>query len=119
MLSDKLNNINAFDNGEKQIDIARSMGLLKQTVNSIVRNDDVAKKHDSGELPKKCFQMRKAAHPEVESALLMWLRDARAHGTPVNRLWLRSRAEQLALIFAQGACWKFFPRRQRSDLKCW
>ncbi|KAH7973318.1 hypothetical protein HPB52_024126 [Rhipicephalus sanguineus] len=72
------------------------MGLSKQTVNSIVKNKDVAEKRDSGEVQEKRFRMRKAAHPDVESALLMWLRDARARGIPVNGLLLRSRAEQLA-----------------------
>ncbi|KAH6925205.1 hypothetical protein HPB50_001649 [Hyalomma asiaticum] len=46
--------------------------------------------------------MRKAAHPDVESALLMWLRDARARGIPLNGLLLRSRAEQLAVILGHG-----------------
>uniref|UniRef100_A0A147BDF0 Putative tick transposon n=1 Tax=Ixodes ricinus TaxID=34613 RepID=A0A147BDF0_IXORI len=101
-LSDKLSIINAVDNGEKQADIARRMGLSKQTVNSIVKNKDVAEKRDSGELQEKRFRMRKAAHPEVESALLMWLRDARARGIPVNGLLLRSRAEQLAAILGHG-----------------
>lgn len=91
-LSDKLSIINAVDNGEKQADIARRMGLSKQTVNSILKNKDVAEKRDSGEIQEKRFRMRKAAHPDVESGLLMWLRDARARGIPVNGLLLRSRA---------------------------
>ncbi|KAG0433519.1 hypothetical protein HPB47_019824 [Ixodes persulcatus] len=88
--------------GRCKADIARRMGLSKQTVNSIVKNKDVAEKRDSGELQEKRFRMRKAAHPEVESALLMWLRDARARGIPVNGLLLRSRAEQLAVILGHG-----------------
>lgn len=101
-LSEKLSIINGVANGEKQADIARRMGLSKQTVNSILKNKDVAEKCDSGEIQEKRFRMRKAAHPDVESALLMWLRDARARGIPVNGLLLRSRAEQLAVILGHG-----------------
>ncbi|KAH6925644.1 hypothetical protein HPB50_008180 [Hyalomma asiaticum] len=53
-------------------------------------------------IQEKRFRMRKAAHPNVKSALLMWLRDARARGIPVNGLLLRSRAEQLAVILGHG-----------------
>ncbi|KAH7954526.1 hypothetical protein HPB49_019400 [Dermacentor silvarum] len=78
------------------------MGLSKQTVNSILKNKDVAEKCDSGEIQEKRFRMRKEAHPDVESALLIWLRDARARGIQVNGLLLRSRAEQLAVILGHG-----------------
>lgn len=67
-LSEKLSIINGVANGEKQADIARRMGLSKQTVNSILKNKDVAEKCDSGEIQEKRFRMRKAAHPDVESA---------------------------------------------------
>lgn len=46
--------------------------------------------------------MRKAAHPDVKSALLTWLQDTHAHGIPVNGLLLSSRTEQLPVALGQG-----------------
>lgn len=101
-LSDKMKIVNAVARGEKQADIAKTMGLSKQTVSSIVNNKGIASKQVSGEINPKRFRLREATHPEVESALLMWLRDARARDIPVNGLMLRKRAEQLAVILGHN-----------------
>ncbi|KAH6925045.1 hypothetical protein HPB50_027403 [Hyalomma asiaticum] len=73
------------------------MGMSKQTVNSILKNKDMAEKRDSSEIQEKRFQMRRVVHPDVESALLMWLWDVCSRGIPVNGLLLRSRAEKLVV----------------------
>ncbi|KAH6937103.1 hypothetical protein HPB50_025564 [Hyalomma asiaticum] len=96
-LSEKLIVIDAVDNGEKQTDSVRGMGLSKQTVNSVLKNKDIAEKRDSSEIQETRFRMRKATHPYVVSALLMWLRDACSCGIPVNGFLLESRTEQLAV----------------------
>lgn len=97
-MSDKLKIVNAVAHGEKQADIAKAMGLSKQTVSSIVNNKSITGKQAAREIHPKCFRLREATYPDVESALLMWLRDARSRDIPVNGLLLRKRAEQLAVV---------------------
>ncbi|KAH7951741.1 hypothetical protein HPB52_012172 [Rhipicephalus sanguineus] len=97
-MSDKLKIVNAVVHGEKQADIAKAMGLSKQTVSSIVNNKSITGKQVAGEINPKRFRLREATYPDVESALLMWLRDAPSRNIPVNGLLLRKRAEQLAVV---------------------
>ncbi|KAH8018437.1 hypothetical protein MRX96_046853 [Rhipicephalus microplus] len=88
--------------GEKQANIAKAMGLPKQTTSSIVNNRNVTGKQVAGEINPKCFRLPEATYPDVEPALKMWLPDARSHDIPVNRLLLRKRAEQLAVVLRQN-----------------
>ncbi|KAH7956056.1 hypothetical protein HPB52_005792 [Rhipicephalus sanguineus] len=76
-----------------------ALDILRRTVSA---GSDVAEKRDSIEIQEKRFRMRKAAHPDVKSALLTWLQDTHAHGIPVNGLLLSSRTEQLAVALGQG-----------------
>ncbi|KAH7984796.1 hypothetical protein HPB49_025732 [Dermacentor silvarum] len=103
--------LRSLANGEKQADIARRMGLSKQTVNSILKNKDVAEKCDSGEIQEKRFRMRKAAHPDVESALLMWLRRKRETKIDVKfpvevpAVWAQLKSDVIHNCFRQaGFC---------------
>ncbi|KAH7985872.1 hypothetical protein HPB52_025336 [Rhipicephalus sanguineus] len=68
-MSEKLKIVNAVAHGEKQADIAKAMGLSKQTVNSIVNNKSITGKQVAGEINPKRFRLREATYPDVESAL--------------------------------------------------
>ncbi|KAL3216321.1 hypothetical protein MRX96_006504 [Rhipicephalus microplus] len=101
-LKDKLDIIEQVEKGKKQVDVAVAYGLSKQTVSTIINaKEAVSAKKVSGDLQPKRFRLREASYPDVEEALLMWLRDARSRNIPVNGLLLRKRAEQLAVVFNQ------------------
>lgn len=101
-LKDKLDIIEQVEKGKKQVDVAVAYGLSKQTVSTIINaKEAVLAKKVSGDLQPKRFRLRKASYPNVEEALLMWLRDARSRNIPVNGLLLRKRAEQLAVVLNQ------------------
>ncbi|KAH8010147.1 hypothetical protein HPB51_025418 [Rhipicephalus microplus] len=101
-LKDKLDIIEQVEKGKKQVDVAVAYGLSKQTVSTIINTKEaVLAKKVSGDLQPKRFRLREASYPDVEEALLMWLRDARSRNIPVNGLLLRKRAEQLAVVLNQ------------------
>ncbi|KAH8042288.1 hypothetical protein HPB51_021372 [Rhipicephalus microplus] len=101
-LKDKLDIIEQVEKGKKQVDVAVAYGLSKQTVSTIINaKEAVLAKKVSGDLQPKRFRLREASYPDVEEALLMWLRDARSRNIPVNGLLLRKRAEQLAVVLNQ------------------
>ncbi|KAH8042048.1 hypothetical protein HPB51_020161 [Rhipicephalus microplus] len=101
-LKDKLDIIEQVEKGKKQVDVAVAYGLSKQTVSTIINAKEVVlAKKVSGDLQPKRFRLREASYPDVEEALLMWLRDARSRNIPVNGLLLRKRAEQLAVVLNQ------------------
>ncbi|KAG0417517.1 hypothetical protein HPB47_005545 [Ixodes persulcatus] len=76
-LKEKLDIIQAVDRGTKQSAVADTFGLSKQTVNMIMKNKEaVLGKQVTGDLQPKKFRLREATFPEVEDALLIWLRDA-------------------------------------------
>lgn len=101
-LKDKLDIIEQVEKGKKQVDVAVAYGLSKQTVSTIINaKEAVLAKKVSGDLQPKRFRLREASYPDVEEALLMWLRDARSRNIPVNGLLLRKRTEQLAFVFNQ------------------
>ncbi|KAL3198113.1 hypothetical protein MRX96_014547 [Rhipicephalus microplus] len=101
-LKDKLDIIEQVEKGKKQVDVAMAYGLSKQTVSTIINaKEAVLAKKVSGDLQPKRFRLREASYPDIEEALLMWLRDARSRNIPVNRLLLRKRAEQLAVVLNQ------------------
>lgn len=101
-LQEKLQIISCIDKGQKQTDVAERLGLSKQTVNSIIKKrKDILAKQVTGDLQPKRFRLRDASFPEVEDALLVWLRDARSRNIPVNGFLLRKRAEQLSVILGQ------------------
>ncbi|KAH7987778.1 hypothetical protein HPB51_026542 [Rhipicephalus microplus] len=89
-LKDKLDIIEQVEKGKKsKVDVAVAYGLLKQTVSTIINaKEAVLAKKVSGDLQPKRFRLRKASYPDVEEALLMWLRDARSRNIPVNGLLL-------------------------------
>nr|XP_037290390.1 tigger transposable element-derived protein 4-like [Rhipicephalus microplus] len=101
-LKDKLDIIEQVEKGKKQVDVAVAYGLSKQTVSTIINaKEAVLAKKVSGDLQPKRFRLREASYPDVEEALLMWLRDARSRNIPVNGLLLRKREEQLAVVLNQ------------------
>ncbi|EEC10789.1 hypothetical protein IscW_ISCW008259, partial [Ixodes scapularis] len=82
-LKEKLEIIQAVDRGKKQSAVADTFGLSKQTVNTIMKNKEaVLGKQVMGDLQPKKFRLRDATFPEVEDALLIWLRDARSRDIP-------------------------------------
>ncbi|KAH8033922.1 hypothetical protein HPB51_017620 [Rhipicephalus microplus] len=84
-LKDELDIIEQVEKGKKQVDIAVTYGLSKQTVNTIViTKEAILSKKASGGLQLKRFWFREASYPDVEEVLLMWLRDARSRNIPVN-----------------------------------
>ncbi|KAH8038456.1 hypothetical protein HPB51_001571 [Rhipicephalus microplus] len=92
-LKDKLDIIEQVEKGKKQVDVAVAYGLSKQTVSTIINaKEAVLAKKVSGDMQPKRFRLREASYPDVEEALLMWLRDARSRNIPVNGLLLRKRA---------------------------
>lgn len=76
-MKEKLEIIQAVDRGKKQSAVADTFGLSMQTVNTIMKNKEATlEKPIMGDLQPKKFRLRKATFPEVEDALLIWLRDA-------------------------------------------
>ncbi|KAH7947511.1 hypothetical protein HPB52_012527 [Rhipicephalus sanguineus] len=98
----KLDIIEQVEKGKKQADIAVAYDLSKQTVNTIINaKEAILAKKVSGDLQPKRFRLREALYPDIEEALLMWLRDARSQNIPINGLLLRKHAEQFAVVLNQ------------------
>ncbi|KAH8026727.1 hypothetical protein HPB51_024226 [Rhipicephalus microplus] len=58
LLNDKLKMVNAAARGEKQVDIAKTMGLSKLTVSSSLKSKSIAGKQVSGEINPNRFRLR-------------------------------------------------------------
>ncbi|KAL3206246.1 hypothetical protein MRX96_040289 [Rhipicephalus microplus] len=103
-LKDKLDIIEQVEKGKKQVDVAVAYGLSKQTVSTIINaKEAVLAKKVSGDLQPKRFRLREASYPDVEEALLMWLRDARSQNIPVNGLLLQNAQSNLPLFLTKNS----------------
>lgn len=95
-VKEKLAAIEEVDAGVKKTAVALKYGISKSTLTTIVKAKDKLRNNASRFAPDR-KRLRDAAHPELEKALVLWLKRARSSNLPVSGPIMREKAEELAL----------------------
>ena len=89
----KLKLLIEVDKGRKKKDICVEFGILKTTLSTIQKN---RAQYECTDLAPSGKKLQGAKHSDVDKALLIWMRQALAMGTPVNGPLLKTKANNLA-----------------------
>ncbi|KAH8035597.1 hypothetical protein HPB51_007832 [Rhipicephalus microplus] len=95
-LKEKLAAIQEVDAGVKKTEVALKYGLTKSTLTTILKAKDKLQNNASRFAPDR-KRLREAAYPDLENAVLLWLKRARSSNLPINGPILREKAEELFL----------------------
>ena len=89
----------AEERGSK-VRIATKFSIPKSTLSTIIKNkDSIIEAYEQSSFAPSKKRMRTAAYPEVEEALVSWLKFARSQNTPISGPVLQTKAEELATEF--------------------
>ena len=100
---------------KKKVDIAREFGIKQNTLSTWLKNKESYKeKYESSTFAPTAKKMRTADYGDVEKALDLWFREARAANIPISGPILLSRAHDLAtqlghddFTASSGWLWRF------------
>ena len=93
----KLDIITDIEQGETQASVCRRLDLSKTTVSTIWRSKETLKrKFESSEVSSNTKRFRSCTHKDVDTALLVWFKQARSNNIPVNGPLLLEKANSLA-----------------------
>ena len=93
----KLDIITDIEQGETQASVSRRLDLSKTTVSTIWRSKETLKrKFESSEFSSNTKRFRSCTHKDVDTALLVWFKQARSNNIPVNGPLLLEKANSLA-----------------------
>ncbi|KAH8024338.1 hypothetical protein HPB51_022457 [Rhipicephalus microplus] len=95
-LKEKLAAIQEVDAGVKKTEVALKYGITKSTLTAILKAKDKLQNNASRFAPDR-KRLREAAYPDLENAVLLWLKRARSSNLPINGPILREKAEELSL----------------------
>ncbi|KAH8026955.1 hypothetical protein HPB51_000441 [Rhipicephalus microplus] len=95
-LKEKLAAIQEVDAGVKKTEVALKYGITKSTLTTILKAKDKLQNNASRFAPD-WKRLREAAYPDLENAVLLWLKRARSSNLPINGPILREKAEELSL----------------------
>ncbi|KAH8009692.1 hypothetical protein HPB51_019003 [Rhipicephalus microplus] len=95
-LKEKLAAIQEVDAGVKKTEVALKYGITKSTLTTILKAKDKLQNNASRFAPDR-KRLREAAYPDLENAVLLWLKRARSSNLPINGPILREKAEELSL----------------------
>ncbi|KAH8034210.1 hypothetical protein HPB51_021880 [Rhipicephalus microplus] len=95
-LKEKLAAIQEVDAGVKKTEVALKYGITKSTLTTILKAKDKLHNNASRFAPDR-KRLREAAYPDLENAVLLWLKRARSSNLPINGPILREKAEELSL----------------------
>ncbi|KAH8019530.1 hypothetical protein HPB51_019957 [Rhipicephalus microplus] len=95
-LKEKLAAIQEVDAGVKKTEVALKYGITKSTLTTILKAKDKLQNNASRFAPNR-KRLREAAYPDLENAVLLWLKRARSSNLPINGPILREKAEELSL----------------------
>uniref|UniRef100_A0A023GKX0 Putative tigger transposase n=1 Tax=Amblyomma triste TaxID=251400 RepID=A0A023GKX0_AMBTT len=97
-LEQKVLLIKEVEKGRRQkTDIAKEFGIPPSTLSTVLKNKDAVLDGFEKSFSSKRKRNRDSKYPEVEGALLQWLKNARSANLPVNGPALTAKAEALAL----------------------
>lgn len=82
--------------GRQKSEIARQFGIPPSTLSTVLKNKDAILDGFEKSFSAKRKRNRDSMYPEVERALLEWLKNARSANLPVNGPALTAKAEALA-----------------------
>ncbi len=90
--------IKAVEDGKKKKgEIAKEFNIPSSTLSTWIKNKEGIKEaFESASFGPSTKRMRTALYPDVEKALDLWFRDARAAATPISGPILMARADELA-----------------------
>ncbi|KAH7935473.1 hypothetical protein HPB52_008407 [Rhipicephalus sanguineus] len=111
--------------GTAKQDIARKYGIKPNTLSNILKNKrSVLDAFENHQFKMSRKRMRTGAHPELEQALLIWIRKARSNRLPLSSDIVAAKASSLAIMLglenfasSDGAC-GFIPSGADDDASC-
>ena len=94
----KLNIVKRSEKGETATNIGQSLGLSRWTVAKIIKDKDRILEHVKGSVPMKLTVITKQLSCliiEMESLLVLWLRDQNQCRIPVSLMLTQEKAKRL------------------------
>jgi len=91
----KLSALDDVDRGMKKVDVAIKYGVPKTTLSTWIKNADQIRQLSSSTSHDR-KRARQCTYPDVEQALMMWFKQARALNIPLSGPVLVAKASQLA-----------------------
>lgn len=87
------------EGGIAKQDIARRYGIKPNTLSNFLKNNrSILEALEKDQFKMSCKRMRTGAHPELEQALLIWIREARSNHLPLIGNIVAAKALSLAAM---------------------
>ena len=97
-LETKLEILRRIDSGEKIVDICRSVGLAKSTVQTIRDSKDKIKEHSQSAAPlsvSKLTRKRNSIMEKLEKLLVIWIEDNNQRRMPMSQMTIQEKAKNI------------------------
>lgn len=103
-LEERIKVLKRHGNGEKAITIARSLGVGKTQIQSIIKDkEDILKRWQAGEnTDRKQCKRKKSAYCEINEKVWEWFIEARKQNILVNGPQIQEKARTLSIEFGQN-----------------
>ena len=104
-LGDKVKLIGQVNNRgvKRKVDIATEWGIPQSTLSTIMKNkESLIAQYEKQSCTPDRKRMKMAAHPDIEEALLMWFKAARAENIPISGPIMQEKARSLAKMLGHA-----------------
>jgi transposase-like protein len=93
----KLKAIKDVRDGKKKKDVCKDLNIAPSTLSTFLKDQkQLLSVKESQKFHAKTKKMRSANHDDLDKAVLLWIKQARAMGTPVSGSLIMAKAEKLA-----------------------
>lgn len=99
VLKDKVDILREVDAGRiSKSDIAKKYGIPKSTLSTYIRNrKSIEDSYESKDFTHERKRLRHAKHPEMENALISWIKEMRSQDVPLSGPIITAKAADFAL----------------------